>query len=102
METTDEHRSTRIGSRQRTLGIIRAHLCSSVVSTSSLCLRASVVKKRTPMQPARELMERVGKNEVVVGILATDHLWTDLVEISVRSGIDYLIIDLEHGPHGPE
>ena len=54
------------------------------------------------MQPARELMERVRGGDVVVGILATDHLWPDLVEISARSGLDYLIIDLEHGPHGPE
>jgi 4-hydroxy-2-oxoheptanedioate aldolase len=54
------------------------------------------------MQSARQLMEKVRGGEVVVGVLATDHLWTDLVEISARSGLDYLIIDLEHGPHGPE
>jgi 2-keto-3-deoxy-L-rhamnonate aldolase RhmA len=54
------------------------------------------------MESARELMEKVRAGDVVVGILATDHLWTDLVEISQRSGLDYLIIDLEHGPHSPE
>lgn len=54
------------------------------------------------MQPARELMEKVRRGDVAVGILATDHLWTDLVEICGRSEIDYLIVDLEHGPHGPE
>lgn len=54
------------------------------------------------MQPVKRLMERVRKGEVVMGLLVTDHLWTDLVEVSARSGIDYLIVDLEHGPHGPE
>jgi 2-keto-3-deoxy-L-rhamnonate aldolase RhmA len=54
------------------------------------------------MQVTRKLMERVRNGEVVVGGLATDHLWPDLVEISARSGLDYLIVDLEHGPHGPE
>lgn len=54
------------------------------------------------MEPARRLMERVRKNEVVVGVLATDHLWPDLAEIVLRSGLDYLIIDLEHGSHGQE
>ena len=51
------------------------------------------------MQPARDLMEKVGRNEVVVGVLATDHVWTDLVEICLRAGLDYLIVDMEHGPH---
>ena len=54
------------------------------------------------MQPAQRLVERVNQGEVVVGVLVTDHLWPDLVEISARSGLDYLIVDLEHGPHGPE
>jgi 2-keto-3-deoxy-L-rhamnonate aldolase RhmA len=51
------------------------------------------------MQPARQLLERVVRGDVVVGILATDHLWTDLVEIAARNGIDYLIVDMEHGAH---
>jgi 2-keto-3-deoxy-L-rhamnonate aldolase RhmA len=54
------------------------------------------------MQPARDLMEKVRRNEVVVGVLATDHVWTDLVEICVRAGLDYLIVDMEHGPHNTE
>jgi 4-hydroxy-2-oxoheptanedioate aldolase len=54
------------------------------------------------MQPVKRLMERVRQGDVVVGLLVTDHLWTDLVEVSARNGIDYLIVDLEHGPHGPE
>jgi 2-keto-3-deoxy-L-rhamnonate aldolase RhmA len=54
------------------------------------------------MQPARDLMEKVRRAEVVVGVLATDHVWTDLVEICVRAGLDYLIVDMEHGPHNTE
>lgn len=54
------------------------------------------------MTPARKLLERVARREIVVGLLATDHLWTDLVEISARSGMDYLIVDMEHGAHSPE
>lgn len=26
-----------------------------------------------------------------------DHLWPDLVEVAVRAGLDYLIVDMEHG-----
>lgn len=54
------------------------------------------------MQPAKLLLERVKRGELVTGLLATDHVWTDLVELSQRAGLDYLIVDQEHGPHGPE
>jgi 2-keto-3-deoxy-L-rhamnonate aldolase RhmA len=54
------------------------------------------------MQPARQLLDRVRRGELVTGILATDHVWTDLVELAQRAGLDYLMVDLEHGPHGPE
>ncbi|MGC3966668.1 MAG: aldolase/citrate lyase family protein [Pirellulales bacterium] len=54
------------------------------------------------MRPAKELLERVKRGELVTGLLATDHVWTDLVELSQRAGLDYLIVDMEHGPHGPE
>lgn len=54
------------------------------------------------MQPARQLLEKVRRGEVTTGVLATDHLWPDLVEIVSRSGLDYLIVDMEHGPHSPE
>jgi 2-keto-3-deoxy-L-rhamnonate aldolase RhmA len=54
------------------------------------------------MQAAKELLDRVKRGELVAGMLATDHVWTDLVELSQRAGLDYLIVDMEHGPHGPE
>ncbi len=51
------------------------------------------------MQPARLLLEKVRRGEPTPGALLTDHLWPDLIEICQRSGLDYAIIDLEHGPH---
>ncbi len=54
------------------------------------------------MQPARLLLEKVRRGEVTTGVLATDHLWPDLIEVCARSGVDYVIVDLEHGPHSPE
>jgi 2-keto-3-deoxy-L-rhamnonate aldolase RhmA len=54
------------------------------------------------MQPAAALRQKVYAGKLVTGLLAIDHVWTDLVEISARAGLDYLIVCLEHGPHGPE
>lgn len=54
------------------------------------------------MLPARQLLDKVKRREIVTGVLATDHVWPDLVEISQRSGLDYLIVDMEHGPHSPD
>lgn len=50
------------------------------------------------MTPAKTLREKIYRGEIVTGILATDHLWTDLVEVTQRAGMDYLIVDMEHGP----
>ena len=49
------------------------------------------------MDTARRLRQRIASGELTTGLLASDHLWTDLVEISSRSGLDYLIVDMEHG-----
>lgn len=49
------------------------------------------------MDPARRLREKIAQRELTTGILVTDHLWTDLVEIAQRAGLDYLIVDMEHG-----
>ncbi len=51
------------------------------------------------MLPARVLKEKISRGELVTGVLATNHVWPGLVEISQRAGLDYLIVDLEHGPH---
>lgn len=54
------------------------------------------------MEPARRLREKIERQEVTTGLLVTDHLWTDLVEISQRAGLDYLIVDMEHGCASPD
>ncbi len=54
------------------------------------------------MLPAQQLLAKVRRGEVTTGILATDHVWTDLIEISQRAGLDYVIVDMEHGAHSPD
>ncbi|MGB0580201.1 MAG: HpcH/HpaI aldolase family protein [Limisphaerales bacterium] len=54
------------------------------------------------LTPAKQLKERLAANETVVGVMATDHVWPSLVELCQRGGLDYLVIDREHGPHSDE
>lgn len=54
------------------------------------------------MNPARELIAKINGGEVTAGVLAIDHLWPRLVEICKLAGLDYLIVDREHGPHTDE
>jgi 4-hydroxy-2-oxoheptanedioate aldolase len=54
------------------------------------------------MQPAANLKARIARGELTVGVLAIDHVWPGLVEICLRAGLDYLIVDGEHaGPPAP-
>jgi 2-keto-3-deoxy-L-rhamnonate aldolase RhmA len=54
------------------------------------------------MEPAKRLRDKVARHELVTGILAIHHLWPELIEVCQRAGLDYLIIDMEHGPFAPE
>ena len=54
------------------------------------------------LNPARQLQEKLTAGETVVGLMATDHVWPQLVEICQRAGLDYLVIDREHGPHSDQ
>jgi 2-keto-3-deoxy-L-rhamnonate aldolase RhmA len=54
------------------------------------------------MQPAITLRQKIASGTLTTGLLAIDHVWTDLVELCVRVGLDYLIVCLEHGPHSPD
>ena len=54
------------------------------------------------MQPAIALQQKLSNNQIVTGMLVTDHIWPRLPEIAQRAGLDYLIIDCEHGPHTDE
>jgi 2-keto-3-deoxy-L-rhamnonate aldolase RhmA len=49
------------------------------------------------LTPAAKLKTRLANDELVVGIMATDQAWPFLVEICRNNGLDYLIIDREHG-----
>jgi 2-keto-3-deoxy-L-rhamnonate aldolase RhmA len=49
------------------------------------------------MDAARRLREKISRRAPTTGLLVSDHLWTDLVEIASRAEIDYLIVDMEHG-----
>jgi len=51
------------------------------------------------MKPAIELKKKIDGTGVTTGILGTDHVWPMLVEVCRRAGLDYLIVDCEHGPH---
>jgi 2-keto-3-deoxy-L-rhamnonate aldolase RhmA len=54
------------------------------------------------MQPAKRLRDRIHRGEMTTGILAIHHVWPELVEVCARAGLDYLIVDMEHGPFSPE
>ena len=54
------------------------------------------------MKAARILREKVDRGDVVTGLLAMDHMWLQLIEISRNAGMDYLIIDMEHGSPNPD
>lgn len=54
------------------------------------------------MQPAAELKQRILAGDLTTGLLVTDHLWPQFVEIAKAAGLDYIIIDCEHQPHSAE
>ena len=49
------------------------------------------------MQVTRALKSKLAQGDVVLGVLAIDQVWTDLVELCQRGGLDYLIVCMEHG-----
>jgi len=49
------------------------------------------------LTPAKTLREKLATGEPVIGLMATDHAWPFLVEICKSAGLDYLVIDREHG-----
>ena len=50
----------------------------------------------------KNLKSLLETNEPVVGLMATDHAWPHLVEICQGAGLDYLVIDREHGSFSDE
>lgn len=49
------------------------------------------------MQPALELRQRLARHDLITGVIASFHLWPDLVPVCRDAGLDYLIADMEHG-----
>ncbi len=54
------------------------------------------------MKSASILRNKISGSDPVFGVLATFHFWPGLVEIAIESGMDFLIIDLEHLTHNHE
>lgn len=54
------------------------------------------------MKSAQILKQKINNRELTLGAMSTFHFWPGLVEIVMRSGLDYLIIDLEHLAHHAE
>jgi 2-keto-3-deoxy-L-rhamnonate aldolase RhmA len=48
------------------------------------------------MKPGKLLKDRIQKNQITTGVLATFHVWPGLVELCKRANLDYLILDMEH------
>lgn len=54
------------------------------------------------LTPAKRLKEQLAADDPVIGLMATDHAWPFLVEICQKSGLDYLVVDSEHGDFSDE
>ncbi len=54
------------------------------------------------MKSGALLKEKINRHEPTYGVIATFHFWPGLVEIAMKAGLDYLIIDLEHLTHPAE
>jgi 2-keto-3-deoxy-L-rhamnonate aldolase RhmA len=48
------------------------------------------------MKAAKILKQKIDNNTLALGVVATFHFWPGLVEVAIRAGLDYMIIDLEH------
>jgi 2-keto-3-deoxy-L-rhamnonate aldolase RhmA len=54
------------------------------------------------MKSAAQLKQKINCTRPVLGVISTFHFWPGLVELVMKAGIDYLIIDLEHLTHNAE
>jgi 2-keto-3-deoxy-L-rhamnonate aldolase RhmA len=51
---------------------------------------------------ARRLIDQINRRQLTLGMLATDIVWPGMTEVMKSAGLDYLIVDMEHGPHSDE
>ena len=54
------------------------------------------------MREAARLRRRIDQGQLTTGILVSNHLWLELVEITLQAGLDYMIVDNEHGAFSPD
>lgn len=54
------------------------------------------------LTPAIQLREKLASGERVMGIMATDLLSPILIEVAKQAGIDYIVVDREHGAFSDE
>ena len=57
---------------------------------------------RYHMDATRKLKQRIIAREQVLGMLITDHVWPGLIELCHGAGMDYVVVDQEHGPHSDQ
>ena len=54
------------------------------------------------LSTAKQLKTQLESGDTVIGLMATDHAWPFLVEVCQEGGLDYLVIDCEHGDFSDE
>ena len=54
------------------------------------------------MKSAALLKQKIAGPRPVLGVICTFHFWPGLVELAMKAGLDYIIIDLEHLTHNAE
>ena len=52
------------------------------------------------MKPARDLMGKLDRGETVMGILITHPFQLQHIEVAIKAGLDYVVIDAEHMDQG--
>jgi 2-keto-3-deoxy-L-rhamnonate aldolase RhmA len=52
------------------------------------------------MQSAINLRKKLNSNQLTIGMIITNHLWLELMEVAQFAGLDYVLIDIEHINHG--
>jgi 2-keto-3-deoxy-L-rhamnonate aldolase RhmA len=62
----------------------------------------AVPEQGETMKAARILKEKINSETITVGLLMTFDLWPGAIDMALKSEMDYIIIDREHGMHSDE
>jgi 2-dehydro-3-deoxyglucarate aldolase/4-hydroxy-2-oxoheptanedioate aldolase len=54
------------------------------------------------MRAAQLLKKKINNETPTIGILLTFHLWHGVIDSTQKAGLDYIVIDCEHGMHSNE